>query len=678
MLKPRSPVTTILLAIAIISSSGILAAHAYAQVSPPGGAVLPGPSPLPSTPPIPSPSPIPGGTVPTTGPSLPTQNSTVPQVVPLPPQTNYTVGRTGSGLVASDSFTNTTQSKQELQSGPSWWIYGGDAPDENAPYALWRDSQGLHIGAQAPANGTYAGYYAQTPITSATLYHARVTAPVETIPSYNNYYENGMYVQNGTMDVNYVTCTSVTTTAGTQWAVVAANGSPYGATTFKSLWWTGMSPSQQLTVDCTIITNGTNYLKVLLNNVPVYESKSLDLNMSSQFITFMEPQSNYAGQMLNGTFQNYYETSGGNVTVTNAPPGAATVKIVQPTSSGSGNVLVSSPVDRSGRAVLYAENQPMPMHAYIIVYDSRGNAMASTSGAVDIWGGDTYSVGGSSASYTVSNANAFPAPTGLVAKAASQSQIALGWTAPQNGSSALTGYKIERQSGGSTAWQTITSDTNSTLTSYTDSGLAPDTSYTYRVSAVYGAATSSPSDTASATTLASEYQLTVSSQFDTGGALAGMYTVLANSTGQAVGSGWTPASFMLDTGANYTVTIGNYATYVFDHWLDTGSASNQRQVSISSNTALTAVFRDTAVQLSPSSGAAGTVVTVNGTTFAPNSAIKITFDGSAAVTTPLSVVSDANGAFSATIQVPLGASSGQHTITATDGTSSHSALFTVS
>ncbi|GEM_PF-2355130 len=662
--RESNAVTTIILALALVSS-GIFAGHAYAQIPSTGGITLP------------SPSPIPAGIIPTTGPGLPSQNVTVPQVVPIPSSTNYTVSRAGSGLVAYDSFTNETATKAQLQSSQGWWIYGGDAPGENAPYALWRDPQGLHIGAQGPANGTYAGYFAQTPITSATLYHVKVTAPVETIPSSNNYLENGMYVQNGTMDVNYVTCTSVTTTTGTQWALVAANGSPYGATTFKSLWWTGMSPNQPLTVDCTIITNGTNYLKLLMNNVPVYESRSLNLNMSSQFITFMEPQSNYAGQLLNGTFQNYYETAGGNVTVANAPPSAAMVRIVQPTSSGSGSVVASAPVDKSGRATLYTENQQMPMHAYVIVYDSKGDAMASTSGPVDIWGGDTYSVGGSSVGYTVATTNELPPPTNLTATTASQSQINLNWTAPQNSTSVLTGYKIERMAGSSASWSTLVGDTNSTATSYSDKGLVPDTAYTYRVSAVYGGATSSPTNTASATTLASQYQLTVDSVLDTGSALNGMYTVLANSTGQTVGTGWTPASFMLDTGAQYSVAVGNYATYVFDHWQDNGSASDPRQVSITSNTTLTAVFRDTAVQASPASGSAGTLVTVTGTSFAPNSTISITFDGSSVVTTPPIVTSSSAGGFSATFQVPLAASQGQHTITATDGTNTHSALFTV-
>ncbi len=666
-------ITAIFVAL-VITSSGVLTTNAYAQI--PSTGIT---SPIQSQSPSPSPTPIPSGTVPTTGPSLPAPTSTPPQTVAIPSSTNYTIGKTSSGLVASDSFTNETASQQQLQSsnGNGYWFYGGDAPAENAPYTVWRDTQGLHIGAQAPTNGTYAGYYAVTPQTTATLYHVKVTAPVETIPSNVSLFENGMYVQNGTMDVNYVVCSSATSNIGTQWVVVGANGDVNGANTYTPFWWTAMTPTQPLSVDCTIITNGTNYLKVLLNNVPVYESKSLKLNMSSNFITFMEPQSSYAGQMLNGTFQNFYATSGGNVTVTNNPPGAANVKIVQSISSGNGNVLVSAPVDATGTAVLYAENQPMPINAYIITYDAKGDAMAETNGPVNIYGGDSYSVSGSATSYTISSTNPLPPPSNLVATTVSQSQINLTWSAPPTATALVTGYKIERMDGNSATWSTVVANTNSISTAYNNTGLAPNTTYTYRVSAVYGAAASSPTNTASATTLALQYQLTVASNLDTGRALNGLFTVLYNSTGQGIATGFTPASFVLNTGAQYAVAVANYATFVFDHWMDNGSTSNPRQVSITSDTTLTAVFKDTAVQLLPANGPAGTLVTVTGTTFASGTNIMLTFDGTALATTPAIVTTNSTGGFSATFQVPLTASSGTHIVTASDGTNVHSALFTV-
>src|SRR5207237_706620 len=67
-------------------------------------------------------------------------------------------------------------------------------------------------------------------------------------------------------------------------------------------------------------------------------------------------------------------------------------------------------------------------------------------------------------------------PTGLTATAVSSSQINLSWTAPSNtGGYAITGYKIERSTDGGTTWSIIQSNTGSTTTTYSNTGLAPST-----------------------------------------------------------------------------------------------------------------------------------------------------------------------------------------------------------
>jgi len=92
-------------------------------------------------------------------------------------------------------------------------------------------------------------------------------------------------------------------------------------------------------------------------------------------------------------------------------------------------------------------------------------------------------------------------PTGLTATSVSSSQINLSWTAPSNnGNSAITGYKIERSTDNGISWSTVVSNTSSTGTTYSDTGLASSTTYTYRVSAINSVGTSNPSNTASATT----------------------------------------------------------------------------------------------------------------------------------------------------------------------------------
>ncbi len=341
-----------------------------------------------------APTPLPGNLVPTTPstnilPILPNLGTVNISSLPV---SLYNIKLTSSGLMMSDSLTNETETQQQLQSTPGYWRYGGDAPLENAPYAISRDTQGLHIGVQAPSNGTWAGYYAVTRGMNAMVFNSLITTPDSSIPSNFNWYENGMYVQNATGDVNYVTCTSNTSILGTQWVVSAANGNPFGATTFTPLWWSAMTPTQPLTHDCTIITNGNNFLQVDLDGTPVYNSNSLKLNMSSNLIAFMEPQTNYAGQLLSGTFKNFYATSSQNVEVTNNPLLASRVDVVEPTSSTTGTVIATAPVDSSGNASLDIGNYAMPVNAYIIVYDSNGDVLASTSNPVNIFGGDVYSV----------------------------------------------------------------------------------------------------------------------------------------------------------------------------------------------------------------------------------------------------------------------------------------------
>ena len=93
-------------------------------------------------------------------------------------------------------------------------------------------------------------------------------------------------------------------------------------------------------------------------------------------------------------------------------------------------------------------------------------------------------------------------PTNLAANAVSNSQIDLSWTAPSGGTGDLlvTGYKIERSLDNGNTWSTIASNTGSTATTYSDTGLSTDTTYTYRVSAINLIGASAPSSTASATT----------------------------------------------------------------------------------------------------------------------------------------------------------------------------------
>jgi pectate lyase len=110
---------------------------------------------------------------------------------------------------------------------------------------------------------------------------------------------------------------------------------------------------------------------------------------------------------------------------------------------------------------------------------------------------------GSSANSNTATATTLPgtgtppaAPSSLTATAASSSQINLSWTDNSNNEA---GFRIERSSGGSAFAEVGTVGAN--VTSFQNTGLAASTSYTYRVIATNSAGSSSPSNTASATTL---------------------------------------------------------------------------------------------------------------------------------------------------------------------------------
>lgn len=307
--------------------------------------------------------------------SATTSQSSNSQVLPIT--------KSQSGLVGSDPLDNETMSQQQLLANQQYWTYTGDAIKEGAPYQISKDSGGLHIGVEAKTAGKYAGFFAVSPNTSAELFHVVVGQPVRTIPADD--YNNGIYVQTTQASVNYVTCTVDSTPSGAVWSVVGAIGSRTSAHRYVT-FWQDTSANQPLVRDCTIITNGSNYLKVYIDGTMVYTSSSLVLDMPAPFNAYLEPETSYAGQVLDGTYADYYATSGEKIEVTNIPSNAARVEI----SSASGSTLASA-TPSGGTAILDVGQYHFPLAATINVYDA--NNMLIASGTASIYGGDAYSVG---------------------------------------------------------------------------------------------------------------------------------------------------------------------------------------------------------------------------------------------------------------------------------------------
>ncbi len=80
-------------------------------------------------------------------------------------------------------------------------------------------------------------------------------------------------------------------------------------------------------------------------------------------------------------------------------------------------------------------------------------------------------------------------------------ELRLSWTAPtSNGGSPITGYRIERAATRSGVWIIHVASTGSATTTYTDTGLAPNTTRYYRVRALNAQGSGDPSNVAEGTT----------------------------------------------------------------------------------------------------------------------------------------------------------------------------------
>src|SRR5438445_1825374 len=297
-----------------------------------------------------------------------------------------TVALVTSGRVASDPL-NKTANQQQLTANPGIWTFDGSAKAAGIPFFYNENAQGLHIGVKASAPGKWIGFYASTQATVTpfpTLFHALITAPSRTIPS--DFFNAGIYVQNAGANLNYVFCGETTSTTQTQWQVAEATGNATQATKTTVLY-TDPAANQPLTRECTIVTNGSNYLEVFIDHNLVYRSTTLKQNMTTPFIFFLETQLSYSGQVLYASFSNFYDTPGEGVVVNNIPAAATAVQIVDP----FGTVLATAPVN-SGTATLSIGQFTFPLKGKIIVLGQGNVVLASSPGVVSIYAGDVYSI----------------------------------------------------------------------------------------------------------------------------------------------------------------------------------------------------------------------------------------------------------------------------------------------
>ena len=247
--------------------------------------------------------------------------------------------------------------------------------------------------------------------------------------------------------------------------------------------------------------------------------------VSSLSQSFITSTSNYVGYLYitNDVLPNPYDTvpsyfatevadldTGVSATVSQPPTGLITTTVsssqinlswITPSNNG-GSAIIGYEIDRSTNGGSTWSALVANTASTVTTYSNTGLAPNTTYtyrvSAINSVG--TSSPSGISTATTGSTATVPQPPTNLVASAFSSSQINLNWTAGANGGSTITGYKVDRSTDGGTTWTTIISNTGSTTTTYSNTGLAPNITYTYRVSAINSVGTSSVSNTTSATT----------------------------------------------------------------------------------------------------------------------------------------------------------------------------------
>jgi hypothetical protein len=152
----------------------------------------------------------------------------------------------------------------------------------------------------------------------------------------------------------------------------------------------------------------------------------------------------------------------------------------------------------TGSYVSLVSNTANTTASYVHTGLTTGTTYTYKISAISSIGTSAASAEASATPTTESTATVPGTPTGLVATATSATQINLSWTAPSNGGSAITGYKIEYKSGTGT-YSVLVANTATASTTYSHTSLTTGTTYTYKISAINAIGTGSVSSEASAT-----------------------------------------------------------------------------------------------------------------------------------------------------------------------------------
>ncbi|HKW05027.1 MAG TPA: hypothetical protein VJN71_06995 [Nitrososphaerales archaeon] len=426
------------------------------------------------------------------------------------PPSPATITKVHTGLVASDG----------LKSGNlNGWNMQGDAPLEHAAYKYLENSSGLYIGVTANRTGQWAGWFAETPKTYASLFSAMLTTPYASIPAGS--FNTGMYVQTAAIsNVNFVFCGAIVQNTGYYWLVESAKGNSYGVTSYVQLYESPTN-SGPLTQDCTLVTNGNNSLSVYLGGSLVYSSQTLNLDIPPPFNAYLEVETTNSNVMLWGNYSDYYANSMASITVTGASP-LGSVKLV----NSLGGVIATSSVGSNGNATIPVGSYLLPLNATVNGYNSNGNLTASSFSPLSIWGGDVFAVSNSTSTHSSSSSaltnssstSSSTSTSGSTSSSTNSSTSSSGSTSSSASSSSSSTSTFSTSSSSSTSTSLSTNQTSTTTISTSSSSIVQSSSS----STTQSSTSSTSSSKTSASTSSSSTKSTISSSSSRTTSLSGV------------------------------------------------------------------------------------------------------------------------------------------------------------
>ena len=291
-----------------------------------------------------------------------------------------------SGLIASDSLRNGNLDRHNLRWADSHgWNFDKFNIQESSIDFYEDQVHGLNLGMKAEVEGTWGGIFATAINNNASLFLANITTPYK---SAGNDLNTGLKLATSKGPINYVSCSANSDPLGITWLVQYSKGNTEKANEFETLWRSNVSNNQPFSRECTIITNGDNYLKVYLDSNLVFASDKLELGLSAPFLVFLEVNTPSASQLWYGTFNDYYSTSSDHIKIINAP----SYGLVKVTDAKSDKVLAKEIVAGNGVVDIDIGQYHFPLDAQIQIYDTKNNFVASTPAKVEMFGGDVYSM----------------------------------------------------------------------------------------------------------------------------------------------------------------------------------------------------------------------------------------------------------------------------------------------